>query len=323
MIENTEKRKCCGCSACVQACPKQCIEMKADDEGFLYPKVHEGDCINCGLCVRVCPIVKSNEKVGANNDEVQAYSAYFNDEAIRLSSSSGGLFSAIAQHIIRENGVVFGAAFDDDFMVHHIAVDTMEGLAKLRGSKYTQSRIENTYQEAKQYLESGRPVLYSGTACQIAGLKSYLKKDYEQLLTIDVLCHGVPSPKVWEIYINEQGETHESKITKICFRDKSTGWKGYSVKLNFENGTEYSQVFNQDAFMRLFLSNVCLRPSCHDCLFKGFPRVSDITLGDCWGVEKHFPEMDDNKGTSVVIVNSQKGEKNESLDFRRMYMEKI
>lgn len=310
MIKIVDKQKCCGCSACMQSCPQKCIKMKIDNEGFWYPNIDENECVNCGRCERVCPILNHKDgKTDVPPDIVQAFSAYFNEEQIRLSSSSGGLFTAIAQHILSEQGVVFGAAFDDDFMVHHIAVDTMEGLVKFRGSKYTQSRIENTYQEAKQYLERGIQVLYSGTACQIAGLKTYLNKEYDNLLTVDVLCHGVPSPKVWETYIDDQSKVHESKIIGINFRNKTTGWKTYSMQVLFENGFEYKQIFYNDAFMRLFLSNICLRPSCHDCLFKGFPRVSDITLGDCWGVEQHSPEMDDNKGTSVIIINSQKGEK--------------
>lgn len=309
MIRILDKGNCCGCSACAQSCPVQCIEMQADDEGFLYPQVDAHKCVNCGLCEKVCPVLNSGgAQPGADGESVQAFAAYAREDNVRLASSSGGLFTLVARHIIGEQGVVFGAAFDGDFLVHHIGVDSLEGLAMLRGSKYTQSRIENTYHEAKQYLEMGRKVLYSGTACQIAGLKAFLRKDYDNLLTVDVLCHGVPSPSLWELYKKEQEDSCGSKIRDVRFRDKSTGWKQYSVALQFENGQAYSKVFRQDAFMRLFLANGCLRPSCHSCRFKGFPRVSDMTLGDCWGVGNHSPEMDDDRGTSVVIINSKKGE---------------
>lgn len=307
MIEMYKKQDCCGCSACEQICPKQCISMTEDTEGFLYPKVNKNYCVRCGLCEGVCPIIHKQTQLD-RVDQI-AYLAYANNEEMRLSSSSGGIFTILAELVLSDGGVVFGAAFDDDFMVHHIAVDTKEELPKLRGSKYLQSRIENNYAKAKHYLDAGQKVLFSGTACQIAGLKSYLRKEYDNLLTVDVLCHGVPSPKVWKKYLEEQKKMGGTSIKNIFFRNKETGWKEYSVTVEFEDHSKYKNVFMKDAFMRLFLADICLRPSCHNCRFKEFPRLSDITLGDCWGVEAHSPEMDDNKGTSVVIINTQKGNK--------------
>ena len=302
MIDRISRQDCCGCAACRQVCPRKCITMEEDAEGFLYPVVDKSACVNCGLCEKVCPVFGEIRQHG----EVEAYAAYSSRDAIRQSSSSGGLFTPIAEQVIQSGGVVFGAAFDSDFSVHHVKVDTLEGLGQLRGSKYLQSRVENAYIEAKQALETGQTVLFSGTACQIAGLKGYLGKDYDNLLTVDVLCHGVPSPKLWREYLAEQEKAHGAPVRNVAFRSKRTGWKNYCVRMEFQNGAAYQRRFDQDVYMRLFLSNICLRPSCHRCRFKDFPRVSDLTLGDCWGIERTMPEMDDDQGTSVVILNSQK-----------------
>lgn len=301
-----KKENCYGCSACQQICPKQCIEMTEDTEGFLYPSINKEQCVDCGLCEKVCPIIQIGN-TNRDNEFVTAYIAYQRDEAIRRDSSSGGIFSVLADWVIDRGGVVFGAAFDENYMVHHISVTNKRELCLLRGSKYTQSRIENTYREVRHYLEIGRIVLFSGTGCQIAGLRNYLRKEYSNLILIDVLCHGVPTPKLWKLYLSEQEKSYASAITTVDFRSKDTGWKNYSVQLGFANHQVYQQEHSHDAYFRLFLSNICLRPSCYNCRFKEFPRGSDITLGDCWGVEKHSPEMDDDMGTSVVIVNSEKG----------------
>lgn len=304
MINIKNKQKCCGCEACRQTCPMQCIKMSEDEEGFCYPEVKKTICIDCKQCEAVCPILHSTIQ---NSVDVTSYVAYSCDEQTRLISSSGGLFSIFAKKILKENGVVFGAAFDDSFMVHHIVIEREEELSLLQGSKYLQSRIYDSYKNAECFLKDGRKVLFSGTSCQIAGLKQYLKVKWPNLLTIDVLCHGVPSPKVWKRYLVDQENEYGASVQRTFFRHKKYGWKTYALSLEFSNNKAYRRIFQQDAFMRMFLSNICLRPSCHSCQFKEFPRPSDITLGDCWGVERHSPEMDDNKGTSVVIVNSNKG----------------
>lgn len=303
MISIKNKKNCCGCSACQQICPKNCIIMKVDSEGFLYPVVEREKCVQCGLCEKVCPILnKSNIK-----QDVQAVAAYVKDENVRLSSSSGGVFTALATHILKENGVVFGAAFDEKYMAHHIGIENINDLYKLQGSKYLQSRTENTYQQAESFLKTGRKVLYTGTACQIAGLKNYLRKEYDNLYTVDILCHGVPSPKLWEKYLKENEDAHHSKITQVSFRKKAFGWKNFAMSLSFENKEEYLKEHDGDPFMKLFLKNICLRPSCHDCRFKTLNRPSDITIGDCWGIQYYIPKMDDDKGTSVLLTHSKKG----------------
>lgn len=299
-----QKKYCCGCSACLHICPKTAITMNQDKEGFEYPVINRNKCINCGLCETVCPIKNAESK---SDNVKKCYVSYAKNEEIRLKSSSGGLFTIFAEKILECKGVVIGAAFDSEWEVHHICITDIGELEKIRGSKYVQSRIENTYKETKTFLEEGRKVLFTGTECQISGLKKYLKKDYENLLTIDVLCHGVPSPKLWEKYKEFHASKEKAQIRGTSFRQKDDGWKNFSVKIMFDNKTEYKEIFQKDAFMRLFLSEICLRPSCYDCKFKSLERDSDITIGDCWEIEKYMPEMDDDKGTSVVMIHSDKG----------------
>ena len=301
-----EKKDCCGCTACQHVCPVGCIDMVEDFEGFLYPEIDEEKCIHCHKCETVCPI--GNTEV--ITDISETYVGYIKDEEIRRSSSSGGIFTVLAEWMIDQGGIVIGAAFDESFQVHHIAVETKEELEKLRGSKYVQSNLERIYIIVKQYLQHGKKVLFSGTACQIGGLKKYLKNEnIEQLYTVDVLCHGVPSRKVWRMYLKEMSKKYQSTITNINFRDKRNGWNHYSMLIQFDSKKEYCVHFFQDRFMKMFLGNLDLRPSCYDCQFKEFPRISDITIGDSWGIEKNIHEMSDDKGVSVIIINSEKGQK--------------
>lgn len=300
-----EKEKCCGCSACEQICPVQCIVMEKDEKGFLYPKTDLEKCLHCRKCDRVCPAEQSADKKQAV--QIDTFVGYTKKENVRKNSSSGGIFSVLAECVLDQNGVVFGAAFDKDFSVHHIFVESKKDLWKLQGSKYVQSNLENTYRETKQFLETGRLVLFSGTACQISGLQNYLGKLYEMLYTVDVLCHGVPNPEIWKRYLEEKRSEYGQEIQKIEFRNKQQGWKNYSVNIIFANGLSYGKVHHEDVFMKLFLSDICLRSSCYQCTWKRIPRDSDLSLGDCWGVERIMPEMDDDNGTSVILVHSQKG----------------
>lgn len=300
-----DKKECCGCTACVHVCPVDCITMREDEEGFLYPAIDEEKCIHCHKCERVCPI----QNIDDLNTETETFVGYSRDEAIRKQSSSGGVFSVVAEWILKESGVVFGAAFDENFEVHHIAAETQEDLEKLRGSKYVQSRLENVYPEARQYLEMNRKVLFSGTACQIAGLKKYLGQEYENLYTIDVLCHGVPSPKIWRMYLEEKKKQHHASVEKFEFRNKENGWKNYSINILFSNKQRYRVHYFEDRFMKMLLGNIDLRLSCYECPFKDFPRISDMTIGDSWGVEKYMQDMDDDKGTSIILVHSSNGKK--------------
>ena len=305
MINITDKKNCCGCGACAQSCPVGCISMTADEEGFLYPVVDAARCVDCGLCNRVCPILNC----GKVPENMKVYAAVCNDEEVRRTSSSGGVFSLLAEQVLAEGGAVFGAAFDENFAVHHVMIERREDLHLVKGSKYLQSRIENTYAEAEKILKSGRFVLFSGTGCQIAGLKNFLKKEYNSLYTIDVFCHGVPSPTVWKKYLDAKKEAYQSEINHVNFRYKVPSWRGYSVKVSFDNGKESCVSHGDDDYIKLFLSEICLRPSCYDCKFRESRSGADLTIGDAWGVENWMPHMDDNKGTSVVVVNTEKGQK--------------
>lgn len=307
MIQIQEKSKCCGCHGCAQVCPKQCIEMIPDAEGFCYPKVDESRCIRCGLCEKVCPVLTAN--LDDPEKKPAAVAARNLDEAVRKESSSGGVFTLLARQVIARGGVVFGAAWTEDFRaVRHIAVRTEEALTKLRSSKYLQSTIGDCYAQAKACLSRGEQVLFSGTPCQIEGLRSFLRKDYDNLLCVDLVCHGVPAPAVWRRYLAECEEKNGAKVKDVTFRDKSTGWKSYCITLNFENGKKQSLPVSGEPYMRAFLANACLRPSCHDCRFKKRCRESDLTLADFWGVEDVCPQMDDDRGTSLVLVHSSAGE---------------
>lgn len=280
--------------------------MSMDQEGFLYPVVDDECCVECGLCLRTCPTkhaVKRDDKILGH------YVAYAQDEKLRWNSSSGGVFSILAEAILKKGGAVFGAAFDEDFSVHHICVNDSVGMDALRGSKYVESRTEHTFSEAKTMLEIGKPVLFSGTPCQIAGLNKYLGKKYERLYTVDLLCHGVPSQKVWKMYLDFHKSARGADIKRMLFRQKDFGWKAFAVKLQFVNLTTYEQIYKKDLFMQMFLENICLRPSCYSCKFKRLNRISDFTIGDAWGIEKYMPEMDDDRGTSVILVHTKKGDK--------------
>lgn len=324
MIRITDKSKCCGCAACKNVCPKHCILMKEDIEGFLYPEVDASVCIDCGLCQQVCPILHQQE----DRKPLVAYAAKNRNENIRLRSSSGGVFTLLAERVIDEGGVVFGARFDECWNVVHDCVETKEEIAALRGSKYVQSKIGDSYLRAKQYLISGRQVLFTGTPCQISGLKKYLGKEYDNLLTVDVVCHGVPSPKIWQMFLSETvacakkklsiptSLPAEIKLSDINFRSKSTGWKKYSVALTLsvtnEEGSldrvSLSSVFTQHPFMNAFLANFSLRPSCYACPAKSGKSESDITIADFWGIEHVLPEWDDDKGLNLVLGFTKKGE---------------
>lgn len=307
MIEIINKKDCCGCFACVNSCPKSCIEMLSDNEGFLYPTVDKDKCVDCGLCEKVCPIINKPEMP---ENKQTALAVINKDETIRLNSSSGGVFSLLASSIIENGGVVFGAALSEDCKsVSHIAVRTLQEIEVLRGSKYVQSKIGSTYKEVKTFLENGKKVLFSGTPCQIWGLYAFLNKEYENLYTCDFVCHGVPSPLVWEKYVKFREGKSSSETSQVFFRNKKSGWKTYSMQFEFQNGVRYAQKNTDDLYLRGFVADLYLRPSCYDCKFKGINRPSNITLADFWGVEKVCPEMYDNKGTSLLILNSDKGKK--------------
>lgn len=329
MIQIIDKSKCCGCNACVQRCPKQCITMHEDEEGFLYPKVDQKSCIDCGLCDKVCPVLNQNEP----KQPLQVFAAKNRNEDQRLRSSSGGIFILLAEYTIKQGGVVFGARFDKNWEVEHTYAETLEDLEPLMRSKYVQSRIGNTYKEAEQFLKQGRQVLFVGTSCQIAGLKKFLRKDYDNLLAVDFICHGVPSPGVWRNYLKEiQTERSENAgkktvlsssqnsvpvITGINFREKQLGgygWKKFGFVVHSEspsrgdkNSVLTSTTFYDNIYMRGFLSNLYLRPSCYQCPAKAGKSQSDLTIGDFWGINEFRPDLDDDKGESLLFCHSTKG----------------
>lgn len=304
MIEILKKDKCCGCYACVNMCPKKCISMKYDEEGFAYPVVDKDKCINCGLCEKACPTLKS---LNLEKYDYEGYVCYNTNEKSRENSSSGGIFILLCEEIINKNGVVFGAAFDEKFSVRHCYAETLEECEKFKGSKYVQSQIGNTYAEAKKFLEQGKMVLFSGTQCQIKGLNLYLNKKYENLITVDIICHGVPSPMVFEKYKDLLKKEYNSDINRIRFRDKRIGWKKFSFTADFENNQCYTKDLKEDPYLKGFLSNLYLRPSCYECASKNFSDGADISLADYWGVEYKHPEFFDDKGSSLLLVNSGKG----------------
>lgn len=309
MIQLPSKYDCCGCEACAQACPRQCIRMMEDAEGFLYPAVDESSCIGCNICNKVCPCANRQEKAAP----LKVLAAKTSSEEDLLRSSSGGLFVAMARKVLAEGGVVFGAAFSPDFSeVSHLAVESVEELLPLLGSKYLQSRIGAAFRQARAFLDEGRTVLFCGTSCQVKALLRFLGKPFEKLYTADLICHGVPSPKVWRKYL---AETLPGGTRAVSFRDKRTGWDHFSFTLTGspvagEAPVEITRPNAEDPYMWLFMNDYLLRPSCFACPAKGGECHSDFTIGDYWGIETAHPDFFDRKGVGVLFVHSARG-----LDF--------
>lgn len=301
--------KCVGCTACVSVCPVQCLRLNKNSEGFFQPNfVQKNDCINCGACDEVCPI---SNLITLTQNNVKAYAAYSNNEKIRKISSSGGVFSEIANLIMNDGGVVYGAIYDEKFAVRHECIKDKKDLYKLCGAKYAQSDLDNCFLDIKKRLIEGQMVLFSGTPCQVAGLKKFLRKPWKNLFTVDFVCHGIPSPLVWEKYIQYRSKKDSGgKLPQLVnLRSKITGWSryNYSVEYKYSDSAVYMIKNNKDIFMKLFVGDYINNTSCSDCHFKGYNRVSDITLGDFWGIWDILPDMDDNRGTSLVLVHSESG----------------
>lgn len=300
--------KCTGCYACANTCPRDCIRMEENVEGFWFPKIDSAKCVSCDLCEKACPVLNPIP-IDKTADDVKVYALVHKDDEIRRNSSSGGAFSAIAEYVLSQGGVVFGAAFDENFDVHHICVDNAADMHKLRGSKYVQSRIGDAYKQAKAHLKAGRLVFFTGTACQTSGLIGYLGRDYDNLITQDLICHGVPSPMAWRKYLKLREQLEKSRTEHIFFRDKTFGWHNWHVAFRFQNGSEYKQNQRDDMMTCAFLRGKISRECCYDCPFKQKYRLADFTLADYWGIEKIAPELDDDKGISSCYVNSTKAEK--------------
>lgn len=309
MIEIKNKVDCCGCNACGDICPTNAITFKNDIEGFWYPEVNTDKCINCHLCEKTCPMLHKADSV-IRFDVPKVYAAYSKDEEIRIDSTSGGIFSVLGQNQYNKGSYVGGAVYNEDHTVSQIINNEPSSLGKLRSSKYLQSNATNVYKKIKKLLSEQKRVLFCGTPCQIQALYRFLgNRDYDNLVTIDFICRGVNSPKVFLSYMKILETQFGAKANRIKFKAKEWGWHRFSMRVNFENGKEYCKDRYHDLFFIGYLqSGNFARPSCYDCPFKGFPQKSDITLADFWGIENIDPTMDQDKGTSLVMVNSKKGE---------------
>ncbi len=303
-IEINRREKCSGCTACSQACPKKCITMQTDNEGFVYPVVNKAICIECGKCKLVCPVLHHE----SGSEPLQVLAEKNKSEHVRSTSSSGGVFYELAKRFIENGGVVYGCVLDEVMVARHICVESIADLDKLKSSKYVQSDMGNIMSDIKERLLAGQKVLFSGTPCQVAGVYNYLGRDYENLFLVDVLCHGVPSPKLFSDYLEYlRKEYGNGKPVSVNFRNKQRGWKRLYMEVKFDNGKRHYIYSGYDRYEGMFLNNMSLRPSCYECKFTTTKRYGDITLGDFWGIGKKYPQWDDDKGISVVMLNTEKG----------------
>lgn len=303
MINIIEKKDCCGCGACAQICAHKCISMTEDNEGFLYPLTDTTKCTDCGLCNKVCPIINRYE---VPKEKPASFAAKSLDEKLIDKSSSGGFFTVLAENIIHKGGVVFGAKFDKDWSVIYDYTETLEGLEAFRGSKYVQATVGNAFSQAKYFLKQGKSVLFTGTPCHIAGLNHFLQKEYDNLITVDFVCHSIPSPKVWRDYLRAVG--NGQKVSYVTFRDKSFGWDNYGLRIEGEDGKVQTKGgHKENDYMKAFSRNLTVRPSCFACPARNYTSGSDIMIADCWGFNTYHPEVNNNKGMSLVLPKTIKG----------------
>lgn len=309
MINITRKEDCCGCGACFDACSKQAIVWEADCEGFSYPRVDTSKCVDCGLCNKVCPI-ENSESINQHNDGFTpiVLGAYHKDEDIRFNSTSGGAFWGLAEEWVKRGGYVAGAVFYDHFKVKHIVTNDMQELQRIKGSKYCQSDCRGMYREIAKLLRSGEKVMATGLPCQMAGLRQYLQRDYDNLLVVDLICHSVPSPLLFEKYIDHLEKKYKSPVVKYHPKNKELGgWHHFSFKAYFEDGQIYHRT--NDLYTSIAFANghIMSRYSCFECRYKHFPQPSDITIGDFWGIENIDKSFDSPNGVSKIILNNAKG----------------
>ena len=327
-LKITDKANCTGCGACQNVCPRDAISMQRDEEGFPYPQINDR-CIDCGQCIQVCPLINKLPSYGESLAEATVYAAWSNDEERRIQSTSGGLFSELALSTYEQGGVVVGAVYDAAFMIHHETSENTGDLNRLRQSKYAQSDIRLVFREVKQFLKQDRPVLFCGTPCQAAGLRSYLGGVPEKLLLCDFICRGINSPKAYASYLEMLEKQHGSRVVKVQFKNKDKGWNRFHTKITFEDGSVHQQDRYTDPYMSAYLKyNLIIRPCCHDCKFKTDHRLVDLSLGDFWGVGRYAPELDENKGTSVVLASTEKGRRaiaslNEQVTVREMLIDQV
>lgn len=297
-LDNKVKKECNGCGACALVCPKNCIKMVEDGEGFLYPEIDKDKCVKCNKCRKVCS--NFNEKKEKNE---KAFVAINNEKQQLKESSSGGMFYILAEYVIRNKGVVFGVKYNENLEAIHAYAENMEECRKFCGSKYVRSNLKDSYVEVKKFLKDNRKVLFTGTACQISGLKKYLNQEYDNLILCDILCHANPSPKVFKLYIKNLEKIKNKKVKCVWFRSKENGWKNQTPIIEFEDGNKEEE----DSYFKAFVYEMINRPSCYDCQFASKMRISDFTIGDFWGVEKVFQDIETEGGVSLLNVNSEKG----------------
>lgn len=324
MINITDKSQCCGCNACGDVCAKHAITFKTDIEGFWYPEVNKGLCTECGLCEKVCPIINiKNLKKNDYPKPAHTIAAVNKNMRVRWNSTSGGAYTALAEVMLEQGGYVTGAIYNEGFTgVHNYVSNNPDDLEKLRSSKYLQSNAEGLFKEIRDLLVKGEKVLACGTPCQMAALRSFLRKDYDNLIIVDFVCRGVNSPKVYRAYLDSLEKKFGSKVAYVKAKNKELGWRNLTRKVTFENGQSYYGIHMDDDFRRGYHTNVFCRPSCYDCKFKEFPRIADITIADYWGIEKVDPNLDNNIGTSMMLLNSNKGIAFfESLKYKLEYRE--
>lgn len=322
MINITNKKDCCGCNACGDICNHKAITFLHDEEGFWYPKVNPEVCTNCGLCEKICPMLNLEKAKSFNQREPEVYGGYHKNISIRFDSTSGGVFSALANAMYKQNGYVSGAVFNEDWTVSNYISNNKKDLSKLRSSKYVESYAEGLYKEIKRLLLAGEKVLACGSPCQMAALRTFLCKDYENLIIIDFLCRATNSPKAYRKYLEYLEDIHGGKIIYIKAKNKDHGWRSLARKVVFDNGKVYYGEGHEDHYRRGYHLNYFERPCCYDCKFKGLPRIADITLGDFWGIEQIDRTLDGNLGTSMVMINTEKGKQyfqtiSQKLEFKK------
>ncbi len=306
MINVEKKEKCCGCTACANVCPVQCISMQPDSEGFMYPVVDKSVCIECGKCERVCPVLNS-EKSGNNYDK-KCFLARTKDNAVLMEGTSGGVGTTLALDVVKKEGIAYGAVFDENFRVVHKGIDNTKDIVKFSGSKYVQSDLTGVFERVKNELSYGKRVIFTGTPCQIYGLKNYLGKDYDNLLLVDLVCHGVPSPKIWENYIQYLNNKY-GRLKYANFRKKAYGYHVTTMEEVFENNKRQLGSARTNLMLKCFFKNIADRPICYECPFKTLDRCSDITLFDGWHAKELVKGLeDDDKGYTNVIIHTIKGE---------------
>lgn len=325
-ILELDKKSCTGCRMCEQICPVKAIKMVENNEGFIEPVVDNNKCINCGLCVKRCP--QLNNILDENSRTIEVYAAKNKNIEEQKTSSSGGIFSVLSNYVLDKNGKVYGCTLDDNLNIKHIGISNKSELNKIKGSKYVQSNTENTFEEVKEDLKNNKFVLYSGTPCQIAGLKAFLGKEYNNLITVDLVCHGVPSPKLFKAYLKWLENKNDSKIKTYEFRNKEKNAWGLTAKIVFENGKIKYVKAETDPYYKTFLDSKTYREVCYNCKYANENRVGDITLADYWGIEKEHPEFYDENGVSAILINTIKGKEifekvRENIEVEKSTLEKV